>query len=34
MLHRRLGEHMEGVFATQLHDVASELAYHFEAGAA
>ena len=32
-LHRRLGAHMEGVFATQLHDVAAELAYHFEAGA-
>ena len=25
---------MEVVFATQLHDVAAELAYHFEAGAA
>ena len=33
-LHRRLGERMEVVFATQLHDVAAELAYHFEAGAA
>ena len=33
-LHRRLGEQLEGVFAAQLHDVASELAYHFEAGAA
>jgi predicted ATPase/DNA-binding winged helix-turn-helix (wHTH) protein len=33
-LHRRLGEHLEGVFATQLSDVAAELAYHFEAGAA
>jgi predicted ATPase/DNA-binding winged helix-turn-helix (wHTH) protein len=33
-LHRRLGEHMEGVFATRLSDVAAELAYHFEAGAA
>ena len=32
-LHRRLGERMEVVFATQLHDVAAELAYHFEAGA-
>jgi len=32
-LHRRLGERMEVVFATQVHDVASELAYHFEAGA-
>src|SRR5262249_26033301 len=33
-LHRRLGERMEVVCATQLHDVAAELAYHFEAGAA
>jgi len=33
-LHRRLGERMEVVFATQLPDVAAELAYHFEAGAA
>ena len=33
-LHQRLGEHLEGVFATRLHDVAAELAYHFEAGAA
>ena len=32
-LHRRLGAHLEGMFATQLHDVASELAHHFEAGA-
>jgi adenylate cyclase len=32
-LHRRLGERMEVLFATRLHDVASELAYHFEAGA-
>jgi predicted ATPase len=34
MLHRRLGERMEGVFATRLSDVASELAHHFAAGAA
>jgi predicted ATPase/DNA-binding winged helix-turn-helix (wHTH) protein len=33
-LHRRLGERMEVVCATQLPDVAAELAYHFEAGAA
>jgi DNA-binding winged helix-turn-helix (wHTH) protein len=33
-LHRRLGERMERVFATQLRDVAAELAYHLEAGAA
>src|SRR5262249_48082094 len=33
-LHRRLGAHLEEVFATQLQDVAAELAYHFEAGAA
>src|SRR5262249_41730795 len=33
-LHRRLGAHLEAVFATQLQDVAAELAYHFEAGAA
>jgi|RhiMetdeSRZDD1v2_1073273.scaffolds.fasta_scaffold58012_4 predicted ATPase/DNA-binding winged helix-turn-helix (wHTH) protein len=32
-LHRRLGAHLEAVFATQLQDVAAELAYHFEAGA-
>ena len=31
-LHRRLGEQMEVVFAARLPDVASELAYHFEAG--
>src|SRR5262249_41434046 len=33
-LHRRLGAHLEAVFATELQDVAAELAYHFEAGAA
>jgi DNA-binding winged helix-turn-helix (wHTH) protein/predicted ATPase len=33
-LHRRLGAHLEGLFAPQLQDVASELAHHFEAGAA
>ena len=33
-LHRRLGEQMEVVFAARLPDVASELAYHFEAGTA
>jgi predicted ATPase len=33
-LHRRHGERLEGVFATQRSDVATELAYHFEAGAA
>jgi predicted ATPase len=33
-LHRRLGEQMEGVFAARLPEVASELAYHFEAGTA
>ena len=33
-LHRRLGEQMEVVFAAHLPDVASELAYHFEAGTA
>ena len=33
-LHRRLGAHLEGLFATQLQDVAAELAHHFEAGAA
>src|SRR5262249_51062209 len=33
-LHRRLGAHLEVVFATQLQDVAAALAYHFEAGAA
>jgi DNA-binding winged helix-turn-helix (wHTH) protein/predicted ATPase len=32
-LHRRLGEQMEVSFATQMHAVAAELAYHFEAGA-
>ena len=32
-LHRRLGAHLEGLFATQLEDVAAELAHHFEAGA-
>jgi predicted ATPase/DNA-binding winged helix-turn-helix (wHTH) protein len=32
-LHRRLGAHLEGLFAPQLEDVASELAHHFEAGA-
>src|SRR5262249_37363885 len=32
-LRQRLGAHLEGRFAPQLQDVASELAYHFEAGA-
>src|SRR5215468_4198321 len=33
MRHRRLGAHLEGLFAPQLQDVAAELAHHFEAGA-
>jgi predicted ATPase/DNA-binding winged helix-turn-helix (wHTH) protein len=32
-LHRRLGAHLEGLFALQLQDVAAELAHHCEAGA-
>ena len=32
-LHRRLGERLEALFAARLSDVASELAYHFAAGA-
>ena len=31
--HRRLGAHLEGLFAPQLQDVAAELAHHCEAGA-
>ena len=31
--HRRLGVHLEGLFAPQLQDVAAELAHHCEAGA-
>jgi tetratricopeptide (TPR) repeat protein len=31
--HRRLGAHLEVLFAPQLQDVAAELAHHFEAGA-
>jgi predicted ATPase len=32
-LHRRLGVYLEGLFASQLQDVAAEVAHHFEAGA-
>ena len=32
MLHRRLGERLEALYATRLNDVASELAHHFEHG--
>jgi hypothetical protein len=32
MLHRRLGERLEAIYATRLNEVASELAYHFEHG--
>jgi DNA-binding winged helix-turn-helix (wHTH) protein len=31
--HRQLGQRLEALFAARLNDVASELAYHFEAGA-
>ena len=32
MLHRALGEQLEATYATRVHDVAAELAYHFEHG--
>src|SRR5262249_6210244 len=33
-LHRRVGEQLETLYAAQRSEVAAELAYHFEAGAA
>ena len=32
ILHRRLGEQLEAIYATRIDDVAAELAYHFEHG--